>query len=43
MQVMQKSVMIQIIKFVKYKHMLVNLKKKNKRKKNRIKELEDEI
>ena len=32
MQVVQKSVMIQIIKFVKYKHLLVNLKKKIKKK-----------
>ena len=32
MQVMQKRVMIQTIKLVKYKHLLVNLKKKNNRK-----------
>ena len=29
-QVMQKRVMIQIMKLVKYKHLSVNLKKKNK-------------
>ena len=42
-QVMQKRVMMQIMKLVKYKHLLVNLKKKIKEKENKIKELEDEI
>ena len=52
-QVMQKEVMIQIMKLVKYKHLLVNLKtdkkiknkkkKKKEEKENKIKELEDEI
>ena len=36
-QVMQKEVMIQIMKLVKYKHLSVNLKTK------KMKELEDEI
>ena len=32
-QVMQKRVMIQIMKLVKYNHLLVNLKKKKEKKK----------
>ena len=42
MQVMQKRVMIQIMKLVKYNHFLVNLKKK-KKEKEKIKELEGKI
>ena len=43
-QVMQKEVMIQIMKLVKHKYLLVKLKtKKIKEKENEIKELEDEI
>ena len=42
-QVMQKEVMIQIMKLVKYKHLLVNLKKKKKKTKQNKKELGDEI
>ena len=42
-QVMQKRVMIQIMKLVKYKHLLVNLKKKKKKTKQNKKELGDEI
>ena len=43
-QAMQKRVMIQTMKLVKYKHLLVNLKKKKmKEKENKIKELQDEI
>ena len=33
MQVMQKRVMIQIMKLVKYNHFLVNLKKKKRKRK----------
>ena len=36
-QVMQKRVMIQIMKLVKYKYLSVNLKKKNKRKRKQNK------
>ena len=43
MQEMQKEVMIQIMKLVKYKHLLVNLKKKKKKTKQNKKELGDEI
>ena len=42
-QVMQKRVMIQILKLVKYNHFLVNLKEKKKKKENKIKELEGKI
>ena len=37
MQVMQKRVMIQIMKLVKYNHFLVNLKEKKKRKRKQNK------